>query len=88
MNVQRIKFLGDCYYCVAGLPDEQKASLTHREDGVRYFQNTNVDEQKDHADACVQLGLEMIGIIADVRFVMSSENVANHHKINDSLVLL
>ncbi|KAK9693464.1 Adenylyl cyclase N-terminal extracellular and transmembrane region [Popillia japonica] len=50
LKVQRIKFLGDCYYCVAGLPD----------DGY-------IGEQKDHADACVQLGLEMIAIIADVK---------------------
>ncbi|GJQ87133.1 hypothetical protein Trydic_g23979 [Trypoxylus dichotomus] len=51
LNVQRIKFLGDCYYCVAGLPDD-----------------SNGDQcPDDHADACVQLGLEMIAIIADVR---------------------
>ncbi|KAI4469490.1 adenylate cyclase type 1 [Holotrichia oblita] len=50
LKVQRIKFLGDCYYCVAGLPD----------DGY-------IGEQRDHADACVQLGLEMIAIIADVK---------------------
>ncbi|KRT86335.1 Adenylate and Guanylate cyclase [Oryctes borbonicus] len=51
LNVQRIKFLGDCYYCVGGLPDESSSK----------------QDRDNHADACVQLGLEMIAIIADVR---------------------
>lgn len=53
--MQRIKFLGDCYYCVAGLPDEEddeKRSSISRE---------------GHADACVKLGLAMIQIIQDIR---------------------
>ncbi|XP_025834972.1 adenylate cyclase type 2-like isoform X2 [Agrilus planipennis] len=46
LNVLRIKFLGDCYYCVAGLPP---------------------DPAPNHAEACVDLGLEMIQIIRNVR---------------------
>lgn len=46
LKVLRIKFLGDCYYCVAGLPP---------------------DPAPNHADACVDLGLKMISIIADIR---------------------
>ncbi|KAL3284168.1 hypothetical protein HHI36_018335 [Cryptolaemus montrouzieri] len=46
LKVLRIKFLGDCYYCVAGLPP---------------------DPPENHAEACVDLGLEMIKIIAGVR---------------------
>ncbi|CAB3240393.1 unnamed protein product [Arctia plantaginis] len=44
-DVLRIKFLGDCYYCVSGIPKP-----------------TN-----QHAKNCVDLGLEMIHIIKDVR---------------------
>ncbi|GBP13221.1 hypothetical protein EVAR_93171_1 [Eumeta japonica] len=44
-DVQRIKFLGDCYYCVSGLPQPNPL----------------------HAKCCVDLGLEMIYIIKDVR---------------------
>ncbi|XP_063899612.1 adenylyl cyclase X E isoform X3 [Helicoverpa armigera] len=44
-DVLRIKFLGDCYYCVSGIP---KPSA-------------------QHAKNCVDLGLEMINIIKDVR---------------------
>ncbi|XP_050295207.1 adenylyl cyclase X E-like isoform X2 [Anthonomus grandis grandis] len=46
LNVIRIKFLGDCYYCVSGLPPTPP---------------------KNPAEACVDLGLKMIQIIADVR---------------------
>ena len=44
----RIKILGDCYYCVSGvpIPDPQ------------------------HAHNCVEMGLDMIDLIADVRFVL------------------
>lgn len=45
-NVLRIKFLGDCYYCVAGLPP---------------------NPTPNHAEACVDLGLQMIKIIREVR---------------------
>ena len=38
----RIKILGDCYYCVSGLPDPLP----------------------DHAQACVQMGLDMIDTIS------------------------
>ncbi|XP_021926488.1 adenylate cyclase type 2 isoform X2 [Zootermopsis nevadensis] len=44
-GVLRIKFLGDCYYCVSGVPDY----------------NPN------HAKNCVDLGLDMIAIIKEVR---------------------
>ncbi|KAL0901728.1 hypothetical protein ABMA27_006907 [Loxostege sticticalis] len=44
-DVLRIKFLGDCYYCVSGIP---KPTVLH-------------------AKNCVDLGLEMINIIKDVR---------------------
>ncbi|XP_050670948.1 adenylyl cyclase X E-like [Leptidea sinapis] len=44
-DVLRIKFLGDCYYCVCGLPKPTD----------------------QHAKNCVDLGLEMIHIIKDVR---------------------
>ncbi|XP_072945490.1 adenylyl cyclase X E-like [Epargyreus clarus] len=44
-DVLRIKFLGDCYYCVSGVP---KPTV-------------------QHAKNCVDLGLEMIHIIKDVR---------------------
>ncbi|KAJ8736494.1 hypothetical protein PYW08_007150 [Mythimna loreyi] len=44
-DVLRIKFLGDCYYCVSGIPKPTP----------------------QHAKNCVDLGLEMIHIIKDVR---------------------
>ncbi|XP_026732107.1 adenylate cyclase type 2-like [Trichoplusia ni] len=44
-DVLRIKFLGDCYYCVSGIPKPTQ----------------------QHAKNCVDLGLEMIHIIKDVR---------------------
>ncbi|KAI5729547.1 hypothetical protein M8J76_003724 [Diaphorina citri] len=44
-NVLRIKFLGDCYYCVSGVPNPNP----------------------HHAQACVDLALDMIKIIQDVR---------------------
>lgn len=44
-NCLRIKLLGDCYYCVSGVPEYNK----------------------DHANNCVKVGLEMIDIIREVR---------------------
>ncbi|XP_050521832.1 adenylate cyclase type 5 isoform X3 [Daktulosphaira vitifoliae] len=44
----RIKLLGDCYYCVSGLPEPRP----------------------DHANCCVQMGLDMIDAITLVRDVM------------------
>ncbi|XP_044014942.1 adenylate cyclase type 2-like isoform X3 [Aphidius gifuensis] len=44
-NVLRIKFLGDCYYCVSGVPTPNP----------------------QHAKSCVDLGLDMIKIIKEVR---------------------
>ncbi len=41
----RIKILGDCYYCVAGVPTPDPR----------------------HAHNCVEMGLEMIELIKDVR---------------------
>ncbi|XP_059489489.1 adenylate cyclase type 5 [Neocloeon triangulifer] len=43
----RIKLLGDCYYCVSGLPEPRP----------------------DHAQCCVEMGLDMIDAIALVRDV-------------------
>jgi adenylate cyclase len=43
--VLRIKFLGDCYYCVSGVPEYNP----------------------HHAKNCVDLGLDMIAIIKEVR---------------------
>lgn len=40
----RIKILGDCYYCVSGLPEPQP----------------------DHAQCCVEMGLDMIDAIGSV----------------------
>jgi class 3 adenylate cyclase len=40
----RIKLLGDCYYCVSGLPEPRP----------------------DHAQCCVEMGLDMIDAIAQV----------------------
>lgn len=37
----RIKILGDCYYCIAGL----------------------YDDNKNHAQSCVEMGLQMIEVI-------------------------
>ncbi|CAH2099493.1 unnamed protein product [Euphydryas editha] len=42
----RIKLLGDCYFCVSGLPDKRS----------------------DHAFCCVNMGLQMIRVIRDVRY--------------------
>lgn len=49
----RIKILGDCYYCVAGLYD---------------------DSNKDHAQNCVEMGLQMIEVIKydNVNFCMNA----------------
>ncbi|XP_026319728.1 adenylate cyclase type 2-like [Hyposmocoma kahamanoa] len=44
-DVYRIKFLGDCYYCVSGISKDDSM----------------------HAKNCVDLGLEMISIIKNVR---------------------
>ncbi|KAF7274387.1 hypothetical protein GWI33_012955 [Rhynchophorus ferrugineus] len=46
LKVIRIKFLGDCYYCVSGLPP---------------------NPPENPAEACVDLGLKMINIIAKIR---------------------
>ncbi|KAK9300857.1 hypothetical protein QLX08_006566 [Tetragonisca angustula] len=51
-NVLRIKFLGDCYYCVSGVPTPNS----------------------QHAKSCVDLGLDMIKIIKDVRAKVRRES--------------
>ncbi|XP_012165512.2 adenylate cyclase type 2 isoform X1 [Bombus affinis] len=51
-NVLRIKFLGDCYYCVSGVPTPNS----------------------QHAKNCVDLGLDMIKIIKDVRAKVRRES--------------
>lgn len=43
----RIKILGDCYYCVSGVP-------------------ANKDKPEPHAKQCVEMGLDMIDILADL----------------------
>lgn len=43
----RIKLLGDCYYCVCGVPDPRP----------------------DHAQCCVELGIDMIEAIAYENFI-------------------
>ncbi|XP_014661660.1 PREDICTED: adenylate cyclase type 1-like [Priapulus caudatus] len=43
-HCMRIKILGDCYYCVSGLPEARP----------------------DHANCCVEMGLDMIDAIASV----------------------
>ncbi|XP_062578862.1 adenylate cyclase type 5-like [Saccostrea cucullata] len=47
----RIKILGDCYYCVSGLPEPRP----------------------DHAQCCVEMGLDMIDAISLVRNVTGVE---------------
>jgi class 3 adenylate cyclase len=49
----RIKILGDCYYCIAGLPVPDQ-------DGK------DVKDAK-HAKNSIEMGLEMINMIRDVR---------------------
>ena len=44
-NCLRIKLIGDCYYCVAGLPIPRD----------------------DHSICCVELGQQMIKVVADVK---------------------
>ena len=44
-NCMRIKILGDCYYCVSGVPTPDPR----------------------HAHNCVEMGLDMIGMIREVR---------------------
>jgi class 3 adenylate cyclase len=44
----RIKLLGDCYYCVSGLPEPRP----------------------DHAQCCVEMGLDMIDAIAQVYLLL------------------
>ncbi|XP_065053479.1 adenylate cyclase type 5-like isoform X2 [Rhopilema esculentum] len=44
-HCMRIKILGDCYYCVSGLPEARS----------------------DHANCCIEMGLDMIDAIAVVR---------------------
>lgn len=50
-NCTRIKFLGDCYYCVSGLPTPQPC----------------------HARNCVEMGLDMLDTIKEVRAATGSE---------------
>jgi len=44
-HCMRIKILGDCYYCVSGLPEARS----------------------DHANCCIEMGLDMIDAISVVR---------------------
>ena len=54
-NCMRIKILGDCYYCISGLPTPDP------EDKDKIVSNP------DHAKNSVQMGLEMIDLIREVR---------------------
>ena len=49
-NCTRIKFLGDCYYCVSGIPDAHPK----------------------HANNCVQMALDMLGVIKEIRSLTRS----------------
>lgn len=49
----RIKILGDCYYCVSGVPSADPL----------------------HAANCVNMGLKMIELIKDVRYICYQSQV-------------
>ena len=51
----RIKILGDCYYCISGLPSPDP------EDKEKHISNPH------HARNSVEMGLEMIDLIKEVR---------------------
>ncbi|KAI8438275.1 hypothetical protein MSG28_010861 [Choristoneura fumiferana] len=61
-DVLRIKFLGDCYYCVSGIPKPTA----------------------QHAKNCVDLGLEMIHTIKDVREYIIEPNFESQ---NDPFII-
>ena len=54
-NCMRIKILGDCYYCISGLPAPDP------EDKEKQISNP------EHARNSVEMGLEMIELIREVR---------------------
>ena len=54
-NCMRIKILGDCYYCISGLPSPDP------EDKEKHISNPH------HARNSVEMGLEMIDLIKEVR---------------------
>ena len=54
-NCMRIKILGDCYYCISGLPSPDP------EDKEKHISNP------DHARNSVEMGLAMIDLIREVR---------------------
>ena len=58
----RIKLLGDCYYCVAGLPLSRPG-----ETGTLEHNDGSDSLCADHADCCVQLARHMITAIGAVR---------------------
>ena len=61
----RIKLLGDCYYCVAGLPVARE----------------------NHADCCVELGLQMIKAIATVQESHQEADLAMRIGVHSGSVL-
>ena len=52
----RIKILGDCYYCVSGLPEARS----------------------DHAQCCVEMGLDMIEAIRSVDWSESLDHILSN----------
>lgn len=60
-NVLRIKFLGDCYYCVAGVKPNSKCN--------------SGCPPSHHAKSCVNLGLRMIRDIREVRAQRNNLNI-------------
>lgn len=54
----RIKILGDCYYCIAGLPTPDKVNSTC----VTILRHQDGKDVKDakHAKNSIEMGLEMI----------------------------
>ncbi|XP_071744733.1 adenylyl cyclase 78C isoform X2 [Lepeophtheirus salmonis] len=64
-NCLRIKLLGDCYYCIAGLPIARQ----------------------DHANCCVQLGLQMIEAINLVKQKRSSVELSMRIGVHSGSVL-
>ena len=53
----RIKILGDCYYCIAGL----------------------YDSNKNHAQSCVEMGLQMIEVIKLILIINNNNNNNNNN---------
>ena len=57
----RIKILGDCYYCVSGLPEARS----------------------DHANCCIEMGLDMIDAIAYVDDLLHAPHLNSSAYLQD-----